>query len=93
MKKLCISLVISNSAIDKTLTAITTLMHNFIANFAKILDIYKHFAGNGVNEVGNPRNAISCIVSRCIRAALCPASPSLPFDTSRFPSALSKDLI
>ena len=53
MKKLCISLVISNLVVDKTLTAITTLMHNFIANFVKFLDIYKHFAGNRVNELGN----------------------------------------
>ena len=53
MKKLCISLVISNLATAKTLTAITTLMHNFIASFVKILDIYKHFAGNRVNELGN----------------------------------------
>ena len=28
-------------------------MHNFIANFVKVLDIYKHFAGNRVNELGN----------------------------------------
>ena len=53
MKKLCISLIVSNLAVDETLTAITTLMHNFIANFVKVLDIYKEFAGNRVNELGN----------------------------------------
>ena len=58
MKKLCIPLVISNLATAKTLTAITTLMHNFIAIFVKVLDIYKEFAGNRVNELGNiPRRA------------------------------------
>ena len=53
MKKLCISLIISSLDVGKTLTAITTLMHNFIANFVKVLDIYKEFAGNRVNELGN----------------------------------------
>ena len=53
MKKLCISLVISNLATAKTPTVITTLMHDSIANFIKILDIYKHFVGNRVNELGN----------------------------------------
>ena len=53
MKKLCILLVISNLATAKTLTTITTLMHNFIANFVKVLDIYKELAGNRVNELGN----------------------------------------
>ena len=53
MKKMYISLIVSSLAIAKTLTAITTLMHNFIANFVKVLDIYKHFAGNRVNELGN----------------------------------------
>ena len=34
-------------------------MHNFIANFVKFLDIYKHFAGNRVNELGNiPRRGV-----------------------------------
>ena len=28
-------------------------MHNFIAKFRKILDIYKRFAGNHVTEAGN----------------------------------------
>ena len=28
-------------------------MHNFIANFVNVLDIYKEFAGNRVNELGN----------------------------------------
>ena len=53
MMKLCISLIVSNLTINKTLTAITTLMHNFIANFVKVLDLYKHSAGNRVNELGN----------------------------------------
>ena len=49
MKKLCISLV-SSLAVAKTLTAITTLMHNFIANLVKVLDIYKEFARNRVTR-------------------------------------------
>ena len=28
-------------------------MHNFVTNFAKILEISKQFAGNQVNEKGN----------------------------------------
>ena len=34
-------------------------MHNFIAKFRKILDIYKGFAGNYVTEAGNvPRKGV-----------------------------------
>ena len=59
MKKLRISLIINNLVVDKTLTAITMLMHNFIAKFRKILAIYKEFAGNRVNELGNiPRRGV-----------------------------------
>ena len=52
MKKLRISLINNNLVGDKRLIKLS-LMHNFIANFLKVLDIYKHFAGNGVNELGN----------------------------------------
>ena len=59
MKKLCISLTINDLAIVKTITTITTLMHNFIAKFMKILDIYKRFAGNHINEPRNiPRRGV-----------------------------------
>ena len=58
MKKLRISLIISNLVGNKRLVKLS-LMHNFIANFLKVLDIYKQFAGNRVNELGNiPRRGV-----------------------------------
>lgn len=34
-------------------------MHNFIVKFGKILDIFKEFAGNRVNDLGNvPRRGV-----------------------------------
>lgn len=58
MKKLCISLIITNLVGDIKLEELS-LMHNFIANFAKVLDIIKGFAGNRVNELGNiPRRGV-----------------------------------
>ena len=51
MKKLRTSLIISNLVGDKRLVK-RSFMHNFIANFLKVLDIYKQLAGNRVNELG-----------------------------------------
>ena len=53
MKKLYISQIFSNLRVTKPLNTITLLMHNFIANFVRILGICKDFAGNRVNELGN----------------------------------------
>ena len=52
-KKLHISLIFSELVVAKPLIAIIALMHNFIVKFGKILDIFKEFAGNRVNEFGN----------------------------------------
>lgn len=48
-----ILLIFSNLVVDKPLNTIYLLMRNFIAKFAKSLEICKDFAGNRVNELGN----------------------------------------
>ena len=53
MEKLHNSQIISKLVATKLLRTITLLMRNFIANFVRILRIYKDFAGNRVNEFGN----------------------------------------
>ena len=53
MKKLHISLIFSKLVVTKPLITIIALMHNFIVKFGKILDIFKEFAGNRVNDLGN----------------------------------------
>ena len=59
MKKLHISLIFSKLVGTKPLIAIIALMHNFIVKFGKILDIFKKFAGNRVNDLGNaPRRGV-----------------------------------
>ena len=59
MKKLRISLIFSKLVVNKPLITIIALMHNFIIKFGKILDIFKEFAGNRVNEFGNvPRRGV-----------------------------------
>ena len=59
MKKLHISLMFSKLVVTKPLIAIIALMHNFIVKFGKILDIFKKFAGNRVNDLGNaPRRGV-----------------------------------
>ena len=55
MKKLCISQIFSKLGVNKLLISNTVHMHNFITKFVKILDIFKEFAGNRVNELGNIR--------------------------------------
>ena len=60
MKKLHISLIFSKLVVTKPLITIITLMHNFIVKFGKILDIFKEFAGNRVNDLGNvPRRGVA----------------------------------
>ena len=57
MKKLRISLMITNLAAVNTIATITTLMHNFIADFVKVLDIYKQFAKQfAENRAGELKN-------------------------------------
>lgn len=59
MKKLRISLIFSKLVVTKPLITIISHMHNFIVKFGKILGIYKEFAGNRVNELGNvPRRGV-----------------------------------
>lgn len=58
-KKLHILQIISNLVMTKPLSTIVSYMHNFIANFARILGICKEFAGNRVNNLGNvPRRGV-----------------------------------
>ena len=42
--------IISKLVVSKQLRTISLLMRNFIANFVRILEICKDFAGNRVNE-------------------------------------------
>lgn len=59
MEKLHISLIFSKLVVTKPLFTIIAIMHNFIVKFGKILDIYKKFAGNRVNVLGNvPRRGV-----------------------------------
>ncbi len=53
MKKLCISLIFSKLVGTKPLITIIAVMHNFIAKFAQILEIYKKFVVNRVDKNGN----------------------------------------
>ena len=53
MEKLHISLIFSKLEVTKPIVYIITRMHNFIVKFGKILDIFKKFAGNRVNDLGN----------------------------------------
>ena len=53
MKKLHISLIFSKLEVTKPIVYIITRMHNFIVKFGKFLDIFKKFAGNRVNDLGN----------------------------------------
>lgn len=50
--------MISKLIISTPLTAITLLMHNFIAKFVRILGICKIFAGSCVNKLGNSRGVV-----------------------------------
>ena len=47
------SLIFSNLVVFKLLGYKIIVMHNFVTNFGKILEICKQFAGNQVNEKGN----------------------------------------
>lgn len=53
MKKLHISLMFSKLEVTKPIINYIARMHNFIVKFGKILDIFKEFAGNRVNDLGN----------------------------------------
>lgn len=77
MKKLRILLIFSKLVVTKPLITIIALMHNFIVKFGKILDIFKKFAGNRVNELGNvprcgvvPKFSDLCIDSKPVKVCL-----------------------
>ena len=53
LKKLYMLLVFNNLVVSKLLSYKVIVMHNFVTNFGKILEICKQFAGNQVNEKGN----------------------------------------
>ena len=53
MKKLRISQIFSKLEVSKPIIDYIAHMHNFIVKFGKILDIFKEFAGNRVNDLGN----------------------------------------
>lgn len=53
MEKLCISLTFSKLVVGKPLITIIAFMHNYIAKYAQILEIYKKFMGNRVEKNGN----------------------------------------
>ena len=53
MKRLRISQIFSKLEVTKPIIDYIAHMHNFIVKFGKILDIFKEFAGNRVNEFGN----------------------------------------
>lgn len=53
MKKSRKSQIISKLVATKLLRTNALLMRNFIADFVRILGIFKDFAGNRVNELGN----------------------------------------
>ena len=52
MKKLRISQIFSKLEVSKPIIDYIAHMHNFIVKFGKILDIFKEYAGNRVNEFG-----------------------------------------
>lgn len=47
------SQIFSKLVVAKPLITIVMRMHNFIVKFVKILDIFKEFAGNHANDLGN----------------------------------------
>lgn len=60
MKKLHKTQMISKLGVNTPLSAITLLLRNFIANFVRIHEICKTFAGNSVNQLRNiPRRVSS----------------------------------
>lgn len=82
MKKLHILLIFSNLVVTKPLNTIRLLMRNFIANFAKILEICKKFAGNRVNSLGNvPRCGVVPKFSDLEVVALSITAESFGFDS------------
>ena len=75
-------MIFSILAVDKTLVTITTIMHNFIAKFRKILGIYKVFAGNRVTEAGNvPRRGVIPKFSDLEVIALSATAEAFGFDS------------
>ena len=85
MRKLHISLGFSNLVVTKPLITIYLLMRNFIANFARILDICKNFAGNRVNALGNvPRRGVVPKFSDLEVVALGITAEAFSFDSENY---------
>ncbi len=85
MRKLHISLDFSNLVATKPLITIYLLMRNFIANFARILDICKNFAGNRVNALGNvPRRGVVPKFSDLEVVALGITAEAFSFDSENY---------
>lgn len=85
MKKLHISLKFSKLVVTKPLITNIALMHNFIVKFAKILDIYKKFAGNRVDKNGNrPHCGVVPKFSDLEVIALSAAAEAFGFDSENY---------
>ena len=60
-------------------------MHNFIVKFGKILDIFKEFAGNRVNDLGNvPRRGVVPKFSNLEILALPSTAEVFGFDSENY---------
>lgn len=85
MEKLHISLIFSILVASKPLITIYLLMRNFIANFARILEICKDFAGTRVNALGNvPRRGVVPKFSDLEVVALGITAEAFRFDSENF---------
>jgi len=62
-EKLCISKIISNLVVFKTLSS-NIRMHNLYANFVKIFEICKRFSKKLVNERGGAESTGKCKIRK-----------------------------
>lgn len=85
MKKLRTLLIFSNLVVNKTLNTNIAHMHNFIVKFGKILDIFKEFAGNRVNSLGNiPRRGVVPKFSDLENIALSATAEAFGIDSENY---------
>ena len=79
------SQVFSKLVVTKPLITIVMRMHNFIVKFVKILDIFKEFAGNRANDLGNvPHRGIVPKFSDLEVMALSPTAEIFGFDSENY---------
>ena len=71
-KKLYNSLKFSMLAVEKTVKIIFSIMYNFAAKFAKILETCKKFSTNLVNDFGNAPAGVWFQNSQTLRSLPCP---------------------